>query len=78
LNGTHPEALQEAIREASSALREALEKLAETCPNGRDYYPQGDGALRVALAEHAARMEHLRTVDRELLTLFEAIEAAKR
>jgi hypothetical protein len=36
--------LLEAIEEAHAAIREAQVKLAETAPNGRDYYPQGPAA----------------------------------
>ena len=44
-NGTTKERLLEAIEGASLALKIAEEKLAQTAPNGRDYYPQGAYAV---------------------------------
>jgi hypothetical protein len=40
-NGTTKERLLETIEGASLALKIAEEKLEQTAPNGRDYYPQG-------------------------------------
>jgi len=42
-------------------------------PNGRDYYPQGPGAIRQAEAEHQARIDKVRAVQQEIYDLMEAI-----
>lgn len=47
--------------------------LANAAPNGRDYYPQGPGALKQAQEEHQNRMARLRSVYAELQQLAEAI-----
>lgn len=66
LNGTSPERLVEALETAYDKLREAREALAETAPNGRDYYPQGPQALYAAQDEHLARDNKLQQVMAEL------------
>jgi hypothetical protein len=66
INGTSRERLLEALSDAGEALRKAREALAQTAPNGRDYYPQGLDALRAAEREHWARMEKLFQVQQEL------------
>ena len=43
--------------------------LVEAAPNGRDYYPLGDAALRQAEAEHRSRADRLRSVRDELQAL---------
>lgn len=74
LNGTSREDLTEALREAVHAIHKAGRKLAATCPNGRDYYPQGAAAITVALAEHEDRMRKLREVASELEHIAEYIQ----
>jgi hypothetical protein len=76
-NGTGREALLEQQTNAGAAIRKALEALAQAAPNGRDFYPQGDGAYSKASAEHAARMEKLRSVLTEVGDLAEAIADAE-
>lgn len=66
LNGTSREALLEAIEAAHSALLNAQHLLAQTAPNGRDYYVQGPDALYKAQDEHCARMRKLADVKEEL------------
>ena len=61
LNGTSREALSDALCEAYAAVNEALEKLRECAPNGRDYYPE-PGRMDKALAQHRTRQEHLQAV----------------
>lgn len=73
LNGTSKERLLDALEEAYAAIHTAIEKLGETAPNGRDYYPQGPDALFKAQEEHFARMQKLEDVRRELQELAEAI-----
>ena len=74
MNGTSKEALVEALSEAYRAVNEAGRKLAEAYPNGRDYYPQGAGAINTAMKEHESRMERLRSVAKELEEIVVAID----
>jgi len=76
LNGTSRESLIEALSDAASALREAIEKTAQTYPNARDYYVLPGEALRLAEHQHAFRMERLRDVYKELQGLAEGIDTA--
>lgn len=78
LNGTSRSALMKAYEEAQRAVGSALVALHETAPNARDYYPQGPGAVTLAIAEHQARIDRLVDVRTELLELFEACESARR
>jgi hypothetical protein len=73
LNGTSEDALLEEVTSACQAIREAERALQNAAPNGRDYYPQGAGAIHSALEEHEARLKKLRDVRRELEELAEAI-----
>jgi acyl-CoA reductase-like NAD-dependent aldehyde dehydrogenase len=73
LNGTSKDAIASAIEEAVAALRAAAEKLGETAPNGRDYYPQGPEAIGEAVREHASRMQRLATVQTELMEIWESL-----
>lgn len=72
-NGSPPEHLIEAARNAKRAVNAAVEALCAMHPNGRDYYPQGDGALQVAEREHQARMTKLREVLEEVTAIGDAI-----
>lgn len=69
LNGTHPDNLRRSNRAAAAAVREALARLAEAAPHGRDYYPQGDGAFAEAQAEHQARVAVLTAVYDDLMKI---------
>ena len=60
MNGTSKKALLTDYCDAIDALHEAGRKLAATCPNGRDYYTQGNTALGAALNQHENRMNKLR------------------
>lgn len=73
LNGSSPKDLFENACEALGALRKAISAVEATGPNGRDYYPQGDGAIKTAVCEHASRIERLRSVIAELEELAEHI-----
>lgn len=66
LNGSSPKELFENACEALGALRKAIAAVEGTSPNGRDYYPQGDGAIKTAVCEHASRIERLYSVLAEL------------
>lgn len=73
MNGTSAVALLEGYCDAISAIHAALEALARTTPNGRDYYPQGPDACAQADGEHDARKRALIGVLNELQTLAEHV-----
>lgn len=73
LNGTSRESLVSDLLDALQALEEAERALQHTCPNGRDYYPQGPGAITEAMRQHTARMGKLYEVRQELSAIAEAI-----
>jgi hypothetical protein len=73
LNGSSAPRLLSNLAAAASALRTARRALDETHPNMRDFYPQGDGAFSVALAEHTARLVRVEETLREVSELQEAI-----
>jgi hypothetical protein len=49
LNGTSREALLRGFADAADAVRDALAAVQATYPNGRDFYPQGPGAITQAM-----------------------------
>jgi hypothetical protein len=69
LHGSSREDLSEQILRARDAVRAVGRALAEASPNGRDYYPQGDDALRKAIAEHGACEKALAALSDELFAL---------
>lgn len=69
LNGTSREALLEAVCTAGQAVDEAMTALCKAAPHGRDYYPQGAGALAEAEATHREWLAKLREVYDELMAL---------
>jgi hypothetical protein len=73
LNGTSKNDLYEAYSEARHQIRLAIEAVANTCPNGRDYYTQGDQVIYRALEEHEARLKQLEAVYEELGQLLEVV-----
>jgi hypothetical protein len=66
MNGTSRNALQEQLTEASLAIDNALTKLMLAIPHGRDYYVQGDSALKLAMDQHRARVQKLIDVREEI------------
>jgi hypothetical protein len=78
LNGTSKEHLLDAAQAALTATREARDKLQATYPNGRDYYPQGDVAHRLAVDEWKTLDEHLCAVTEHLTLLVVAISEQGR
>ncbi len=65
LNGTTPDELLRQFTDVAAALREALEKIQSAAPNGRDYYPLGDGAFSRAAKQHTRQREAVEGVLRE-------------
>lgn len=81
LNGTPKAHLLEAIQEAYSKVGDAQRAMAETGPNGRDYYKglkAGADYDRLAKAvnEHQARMTRFHDILKELEELAEGIDLA--
>jgi hypothetical protein len=72
LNGTSRVELLNQQLEALQALRLALLTMRAAAPNGRDYYPQGPGALAKAQTEHELRLSHVQ----EALAGLEALAMA--
>jgi hypothetical protein len=75
-NGTSRDGLMEPLKEALEALRKAGDAVVKTSPNGRDFYPQGNDALRDAQYEHLVRVTRLKVVYDELMELALAIQDA--
>lgn len=73
LNGTGKQTLLDGCQTAREALSNAKEKLMAAAPNGRDYYPQGDGAYEVARLEHGQRLARIEQVIVELDIVMEGI-----
>lgn len=73
LNGTSRDALVSAYLIAIHRIEGALSAMRDTVPNGRDYYPQGAGAIEMAIAEHLRRMKAIEAVRDELAQIAEAI-----
>lgn len=66
LNGTARSDLLNGYLQARAALVFARRTLCDTAPNGRDYYPQGDGAIGRALTQHAARLKAIDAIIDEI------------
>jgi hypothetical protein len=69
LNGSSRDDLFDGYMTALEAMQTAIYAVIQTAPHGRDYYPQGDDALRQAMAEHRDRLRRLGTVADELNAL---------
>lgn len=66
MNGTRGVDLIDQISEARYALDLAMRALIKACPNGRDYYPQGNEAIYAAMEQHEVRYKALESVYSEL------------
>lgn len=66
MNGTSRKELMAQYTGAMSAVRDAIEVLRQTVPNGRDYYPQGPDAILEASKAHRARVARLQATHDEL------------
>ena len=60
LNGTGKTTLRDEYAAAYHAIDKAIEALASTTLNGRDYYPQPEGAYYQARSERDAALDQLR------------------
>lgn len=81
-NGTSPESLLDAYRKLYTAVHAAIDAIADSAPNARDYYPLGADAFQEARTEHAARYAALVSVRNDAESLCEhcqdAIDAKER
>ena len=80
LNGTSVESLLEDNDRAYRAINAAYDALRLAGPNGRDYYPQGGGAMEAAQDEHRERLLALHGIITQLENIGEylATEQEKR
>ena len=74
LNGSDGEKLVGTLLHTIYTLNKAIESLQETAPHGRDYYPQGDDVIRVAIEEYRSRLSRLMSVDKELKEIIFAVQ----
>jgi hypothetical protein len=74
LNGTSKAELLEQLSNAYSALTDAQQALCNCAPNGRDYYPQGDDAIKQAGKEHRARIDAITLIQADLMKIAEHID----
>lgn len=72
-NGTSRQELLDQVLEVGHKIREAMAALARATPNGRDYYPQDPGAIKIALEEHNVRATKLQEVLNDMQALAEHI-----
>ena len=73
LNGTSKNELVNQYENAIIALKEALQVVLKSAPNGRDYYPLGPNAYEVAREQHYARITKINQVIEELSSIAEKI-----
>jgi hypothetical protein len=75
LNGTSREELIRQLRVASERRLIGGPPCAgeRTAPHGRDYYPQGKGAIQQAQTEHYERLRRIDDVYEELMVIWTGI-----
>lgn len=78
LNGTSAGELYQQWDRVADTLRGAIEAMAAATPNGRDYYPQGDGVAGQAIAEHEDRIRILHSLRVQALEMCEHITVKGR
>ena len=69
LNGTSGKALLEQVTDARFQALKLVDALVSMAPNGRDYYPQGQTALKQAQGENNNRIAMVKSVCDELAVL---------
>ena len=74
LNGTSPAELRAQYVDAYHAVEAAIEAVRKTCPDGRDYYPQGPGMIVDARKEHEARIFGLRALSDQMMELAQHVD----
>ena len=73
LNGTSKDELERQLGEALEAVRDALRKLDDAAPNGRDYYVQSKDAHTMAVNQFVQRRAKLASVATELESIWEGV-----
>jgi len=73
MNGTSKDYLLDRLCDASQSLNAAFEALRQTSPNGRDYYPLGPDAMRIAQEQHEDRTRRLDAIKAEIDQMAEAV-----
>lgn len=73
LNGDTQETLANSYCEQRAAIVHTIEILLRNTPNGRNYYPQGEGATQQAIKEHYDRVQKLDDIKKELDTILEEV-----
>lgn len=71
LNGTSREELQRQAEAAVRALDDAIARMSDAAPNGRDYYPQGPDVIRTVAREHSERIGQLKRMRDDMMKLWE-------
>lgn len=74
LNGTAKCDLIQPLREALVVLNEAVDALAKTAPNGRDYYPMGACVFRLAQQQHTERIERVKNIIAEVQLIWKGVD----
>ena len=72
-NGDHREQLQNDACDAIRAVQDAIRAIAKIAPNGRNYYPQGPGAIKDATDDYMVMVAKLESVLTEIDDLAIAI-----
>lgn len=73
LNGTSRGELERQLADVGVAARNFIEALGEAAPNGRDYYPQGNDAIKEAIKEHCNRVDLVKKVLDEITEIYSAV-----
>lgn len=73
MNGTSRDELVEQLCKVSRQFNNLMAALLDAAPNGRDYYPQGDNALRDAQEERRADLKALDAMAKRYEALAETI-----
>lgn len=76
-NGTSRGALLSQARAVHEATEALLKAMAQAAPHGRDYYPQGEEAYRLARNAHEAKMLAVRDLSEHYFELAIAIQEAE-
>jgi L-asparaginase II len=77
LGGSNKDDLIVANRRAMDAIMDAIEALSIAHPNARDFYPQGEQVIAVAISEHEARSAKLEEVFNDLQKIVMHIQTAR-
>jgi ferredoxin-NADP reductase len=72
-NGSSADHLLDDYKDASTALKMAVDALSATAPNARDYYVAGPDAFSTAQREHVERIRRLGDVHDEIHEIMLAV-----